>query len=284
MQKYIKLKNSIQIPRLGMGTWYLGDDIARRNEEIEALQAGIDAGLTLIDTAEMYGSGKSESLIGEAIKGYDREKLFLVSKVYPHNAETGKIEKSVHASLKRLGTDYLDMYLLHWRGGIPLSHTVRCMEELVKQGVIKNWGVSNFDVDDMQELMSVKDGKNCALNQVLYHIASRGIEYDLLPWQKENNIPVMAYCPLAHGGSLRSSLLQNPVLIEIAGKYNISIMQLLLLFVMRHDNVIAIPKSSKKEHIIENSKVLELEINDEDIALIDSEFPPPSMKTYLDIV
>ena len=284
MQKYIKLKNGSQIPRLGMGVWQLGDDRAKRNEEIEALQAGIDAGLTLIDTAEMYGSGRSEELIGEAVKGYDREKLFLVSKVYPHNAEKGRIENSVRDSLKRLGTDYLDMYLLHWRGSIPLSHTVQCMEELARQGLIRNWGVSNFDTDDMMELMNVPDGKNCAVNQVLYHLGSRGIEYDLLPWQKEHDIPVMAYCPIAQAGALRASLLKSPVLNQIAEKYNISIVQLLLMFVLKRDNVIAIPRSSKKAHVLENSRALDFELSDEDLALMDGEFPPPDRKMYLDIV
>ncbi|MCH5347706.1 MAG: aldo/keto reductase [Oscillospiraceae bacterium] len=284
MQKYIQLKNGSQMPRLGMGAWCLGDNTAKRSEEIEALQAGIDSGLTLIDTAEMYGSGRSEDLIGEAIKDYDRKDLFLVSKVYPYNAEKGKIENSVKSSLKRLGTDYLDMYLLHWRGSIPLSHTVRCMEELVKQGIIRNWGVSNFDTDDMKELMEVPDGQNCAVNQVLYHLGSRGIEYDLLPWHREKDIPIMAYCPIAQAGALRTSLVKAPILNQIADKYNISIVQLLLLFVMRNDNMTAIPRSSKKEHVLENSRVLDLELTDEDMRLINSEFPPPAKKMYLDIV
>lgn len=284
MQKYIKLRYGSQMPRLGMGAWCLGDDKAKRSEEIEALQAGIDAGMTLIDTAEMYGSGRSEELIGEVIRDFDREKLFLVSKVYPYNAGKGSIENSVSNSLKRLGTDYLDLYLLHWRGSIPLSHTVQCMEELVKQGVIKNWGVSNFDTDDMEELMSVPDGRNCAVDQVLYHLGSRGIEYDLLPWMKENDIPVMAYCPIAQAGALRSSLVTSPVLNKIAEKYNVSVVQLLLMFVLRHDNIAAIPRSSKKEHVLENSRGLDFELTDEDLALIDSAFPPPSQKTYLDIV
>lgn len=284
MQKYLKLKDGSHMPRLGMGAWCLGDDKARRSEEIEALQAGIEAGMTLIDTAEMYGSGRSEELVGEVIKDYDREKLFLVSKVYPHNAGKGNIEISVKNSLKRLGTDYLDMYLLHWRGSIPLSHTVQCMEELVRQGLIRNWGVSNFDTDDMKELMRVQDGKNCAVNQVLYHLGSRGIEYDLLPWHEENDIPVMAYCPIAQAGALRASLIKSPVLNEIAGRYNISIVQLLLMFVLKRDNIIAIPRSGKKEHVMENSRGLDLELSDEDMSLIDSAFPPPTKKTYLDIV
>lgn len=284
MQKYIQIRNGSKIPRLGMGTWCLGDNRERRHVEIEALQAGIDAGLTLIDTAEMYGDGRAEELIGEAIKGYDREKLFLVSKVYPHNAGKGKIENSIKNSLKRLGTDYLDMYLLHWRGSIPLSHTVECMEKLVKQGFIRTWGVSNLDTDDMDELMSVPNGRNCAANQVLYHLGSRGIEYDLFPWQKEHDIPIMAYCPLAQAGTLKRSLLSNPLLNSIAEKYGISVMQLLLLFAMRHENIIAIPRSSKKEHVIDNIRVLDLELRNEDLALMDQEFPPPTKKVSLDVV
>lgn len=282
--KFITLKDGSKMPRLGMGAWCLGDDPASYGSELEALQAGIDAGMTLIDTAEMYGSGRSESLVGEAIKGYEREKLFLVSKVYPYNAGKGSIENSIENSLKRLGTDYLDLYLLHWRGSIPLSHTVQCMEELVRQGLIKNWGVSNFDTDDMEELMTVPDGSKCAVNQVLYHLGSRGIEYDLLPWMEKNNIPVMAYCPIAQAGALRSSLVRNPVLNKIAEKYGISVVQLLLLFVLSRENVIAIPRSSKKAHVIENSRTLDLKLSREDLALMDREFPPPTKKTYLDIV
>ncbi|MCH5194308.1 MAG: aldo/keto reductase [Oscillospiraceae bacterium] len=284
MQKFITLKNGAQMPRLGMGAWQLGDDKASRSSELEALQAGIDAGMTLIDTAEMYGSGRSEELVGEAIRGYDREKLFIVSKVYPHNAGKGMIESSAENSLKRLGTDYLDMYLLHWRGSIPLSHTVQCMESLVKQGIIRSWGVSNFDTDDMEELMRVPGGENCAVDQVLYHLGSRGIEYDLMPWLKRNNIPVMAYCPIAQAGALRASLLKSPVLNQIAERYGISIVRLLLMFVLKQENVIAIPRSSKKEHVTENSRALDFELSDEDMALINGEFPPPSRKMYLDIV
>lgn len=170
-KKEIKLSNGMEMPRLGMGTWFLGENRSKDAEETAALRAGIDAGIRLIDTAEMYGDGRSEQLIGRAIQGYDRSRLFLVSKVYPHNAGRRKIFKSLQQTLKNLQTDYLDLYLLHWRGGIPLEETVECMEQLVKEGKIRSWGVSNFDTDDMEELFSVPNGNHCVVNQVLYHLA-----------------------------------------------------------------------------------------------------------------
>ena len=231
-QQYIKLKDGTLMPKLGMGTWCLGDHQSEKNKEIDALRAGMDAGIQMIDTAEMYGEGRAEELVGEAVKGYKREDLFLVSKVYPHNAGKKKIYQSVERSLKRLGTDYLDLYLLHWRGSVPLSETVECMEDLVRKGRIRNWGVSNFDTDDMEELIQVDSGENCVINQVLYHLGSRGIEYDLLPWLKEHEIPVMAYCPLAQAGSLRRDMTENAVLKKIASQYGITVIQLLIAFVM----------------------------------------------------
>lgn len=284
MKKNLKLKNGTSIPRLGMGTWFLGEDLNKRQQEIEALQAGMDMGITLIDTAEMYGNGLSEQLVGQAIKDYDRDQLFLVSKVLPGNAGKKKIRKSLNHTLKFLRTDYLDLYLLHWRGPIPLEETVQCMEELVKEGKIRNWGVSNFDVDDMEELMRVPEGSNCAVNQVLYHLGSRGIEYDLLPWLNSRHIPVMAYCPLAQAGSLRKDLTGNAILKQIAAKHHISVMQLLLAFVLQNDNVIAIPRSGKKEYVKENFKAQEILLDQEDLMNIEKEFPGPDRKTFLDIV
>lgn len=284
MERYVRLKNGDLMPRLGMGTWFLGENSRSRAKEIEALQAGIEAGIALIDTAEMYGNGLSEQLVGEAIKKYDRESLFLVSKVLPGNAGRKRIYKSIDQSLKLLQTDYLDLYLLHWVGSIPFEETVECMEKLVAEGKIRKWGVSNFDVDDMEKLISVPHGENCAVNQVLYHLGSRGIEYDLLPWQKEHNIPVMAYCPLAQAGTLRKALVHNESLKGIADKHHISVMQLLLAFVMQRENVIAIPRSGKKEHVLENQKVWDICLDKEDIIIMNKEFPSPTKKTYLDIV
>ncbi len=284
MEKYIKLTDGSLMPRLGQGTWFLGENARLAKEEAEALRAGIDAGMELIDTAEMYGSGRAEMLIAQAIKGYDRDKLYIVSKVYPHNAGRKNIFKSCENSLRRMNIDYMDMYLLHWRGSVPLAETAECMEELVTQGKIKRWGVSNLDTYDMKELMSVKNGKNCCVDQVLYHLGSRGIEYDLMPYLKERGIPVMAYCPLAQGGSLRRGLLTSNGVIKISEKYKITPEQVLLAFVLNNENTIAIPRSGKEEHARQNAQAINIDLTAEDMALLNGEFPSPTRKQPLDIV
>ncbi len=284
MIRTIKLADGSELPSFGMGTWYLGENPYAREAELDALRTGLEEGVTLIDTAEMYGGGQSEELIGEAIKGMNRDNLYLVSKVLPSNAGAGRLEKSLDASLKRLGTDYLDMYLYHWRGSYPLSETVSMLEEMVKKGKIKRWGVSNFDTDDMQELLAVPGGTNCCVNQVLYHLGSRGIEYELLPYLKKKGIAVMAYCPLAQGGDLRRQLLDSQVLQEIANKYGITIMQLLLIFVLHDDNVCAIPRSANAEHIKQNFEASGMKLIEDDYRMISDAFPAPDHKTYLDIV
>ena len=284
MQNDIKLKDGTLLPRIGMGTWLLGDKTECRQQEIEALQAGIEVGIKVIDTAEMYGQGRSEQLVGQAISKYDREDIFLVSKVFPHNAGRQSIGKSLRQSLNFLNTEYLDMYLLHWRGSIPLRETVECMEELVAEGKIRRWGVSNFDVDDMEELISIPGGENCAVNQVLYHLGSRGVEYDLLPWLEQHDIPLMAYCPLAQAGDLREELLGSRELQDIADKYRISVLQLLLAFVLQKKNVFAIPRSGKKEHVLANWEVRNLILEQEDLEVIDEVFPAPKRKVPLDVV
>ncbi len=284
MQEHVVLKSGDIMPRLGMGTWYLGEIKEREEGELRALKEGIDSGARLIDTAEMYGNGLSERLVAKAIKDYDRSSLFVVSKVLPSNAGGKRISQSLDRTLNNLKTDYLDLYLLHWRSSIPLEETVFYMERFVKEGKIKNWGVSNFDTDDMKELYEVPNGENCSVNQVLYHLGSRGVEYDLLPWLKEHHIPLMAYCPLAQAGELKRSLLKDSTLRVIASKYNISVMQLLLLFVLRDENVIAIPRSGRKEHIIENLQVRNVQISPEDMREIEGRFPAPKHKVFLDIV
>ena len=261
MEHYAVLPDGTQVPALGQGTWFLGEHKAAGLREQEALTAGVSAGMTLIDTAEMYGSGKAELLIGKTIKEMDRSSLFLVSKVYPHNAGRKNIFKSCMASLERMGTDYLDLYLLHWRGGIPLEETVACMEQLKKEGKIRRWGVSNFDTEDMEELWSVPGGKNCAVNQVLYHVASRGIEYDL-----------------------RRGLYESPVLKKVAKAHGASISQILLAFAIRDGSTIAIPRSGKKEHTLDNAGADGILLSQEELEWIDREFPAPSHKVYLDIV
>lgn len=284
MKDDIKLKNGTLLPRIGLGTWFLGDKITTRQQEIEALQTGVDAGIKVIDTAEMYGQGRSEQLVGQAISKYDREDIFLVSKVLPYNAGRQSIRKSLKRSLNFLCTEYLDLYLLHWRGSIPLRETVECMEELAVEGKIRHWGVSNFDVDDMEELINIPGGNNCAVNQVLYHLGSRGVEYDLLPWLERHDIPLMAYCPLAQAGDLRRELLGSRELQNIADKYQISVVQLLLAFVLQKKNVLAIPRSGKREHVLANWEVRNLILGQEDLEVIDKIFPAPKRKVPLDIV
>lgn len=215
----VTLPDGGHMPRLGQGTWHMAERREKRTREIAAIRRGIELGLTMIDTAEMYAEGGAESLTGEAIRGIPRESLFLVSKVYPHNAGRGRIFSSCENSLRRLGVDRLDLYLLHWRGSVPLSETVACMEKLVADGRIVRWGVSNFDTDDMEALFSAPGGSGCATNQVLYHLASRGIEYDLLPWQRQRGVPVTAYCPIAQGGRLGSGLFTHPLMKALCDKY-----------------------------------------------------------------
>ena len=272
------------VVRLGQGTWHLGEQHTRRASEIAALQRGITLGLNLIDTAEMYGSGRSEALIGEAIRGADRASLYLVSKVYPHNAGRANIFKSCEASLKRLGTDYLDLYLLHWRGNVPLAETAACMEELVSRGLIRHWGVSNLDTADMQELAAVPDGAHCVTDQILYHLASRGVEFDLLPWLESHQMTAMAYCPLAQYGDLERGLIGNRGLTAVARRHNASAAQILLAFTLLRDFVIPIPKSSSPEHTEDNAKALEIELTAGDVAELSRDYPAPTSKTWLDIV
>lgn len=283
---YVTLKSNNIIPKFGIGTWEMGEDESRREKEIKSIIFALNNGIRLIDTAEMYGNGLAECIIGEAlnIANIKREELFIVSKVYPHNAGRDKIFDSLKASLKRLGLEYLDMYLLHWRGRIPLIETVECMEEAKKDGLIRDWGVSNFDVEDMKELESLKDGDKCVLNQVLYYLGSRGIEFDLAPYMKERNIALMAYSPLGRAGELRRNIFKNNVVIEIAKKHNASAAQIALAFVRQVSNYIAIPKSSSKKHLSENIESQNIILTDEDIDMLNKEFPKPDKKIPLDIV
>lgn len=274
------------LPAIGMGGWNLGDDPSRENGEIAALRRGIELGANLIDTAEMYGDGRSELLIGRATRGLKRGNYMLVSKVYPHNAGREHIFNSCKASLSRLNVDYLDLYLLHWRGTVPLAETVECMEELVADGMIKRWGVSNFDVSDMEELLRIPGGEHCAVDQVLYNIESRGIEFDLLPWLAARGIAVMAYCPLAQAGGLKRSekfLPTDKTLIYVAEKYKISVFQLMLAFVLRRDGVMAIPKAGSVIHTEQNAAAADIVIAQEDLAVLDGAFWPPTSKMHLDM-
>lgn len=279
----VMFEHGLALPAIGQGTWYMGENAGQRQKEIAALRAGIDAGLTLIDTAEMYADGGAEEVVGEALQGR-REQVFLVSKVYPWNAGGQKTVAACDASLRRLKTDYLDLYLLHWRGNYSLAETVEAMETLIRQGKIRRWGVSNLDYDDMQELYGVTGGKACATNQVLYHLGSRGIEFDLLPWCQQQQIPVMAYCPLAQAGRLRDDLFNSRAVKDVAHAHQATPAQVLLAWAIRQPGVMAIPKASSVDHVKENAAALALQLSDEAIALLDQAFPAPGRKTPLDVV
>lgn len=265
----IAFPNGQQVCPLGQGTYQMG---RRRSEEIQALRRGIDLGLTLIDTAEMYGT---EELAGEAVKDC-RAKAFIVSKVLPSNASYEGTKRACERSLRRLGTDYIDLYLLHWIGRYPFSETVRALVELQQEGKIRQWGMSNLDVADMEHILSLPHGKDCAANQVLYNLKDRGIEYDLIPWSEQHKIPVMAYTPLGEG-----RLRNHQTLIEIARRHNATPTQIMLAWVMRTDNVIAIPKASSVAHVEENARSLGIALREEDLRDIDKAFPAPTHKIRL---
>ncbi|MBB4347392.1 aldo/keto reductase [Aliirhizobium cellulosilyticum] len=272
------LPSGTLLPSLGLGTWKMGENARTASQEVESLKRGLNLGMTLIDTAEMYGEGGAELITGKAIEGR-RDEVFLVSKVYPFNASRQGVIDACERSLQRLKTDQLDLYLLHWRGEHDLEETVAGFEELRRAGKIREWGVSNFDVEDMEDLMEVEDGENCAANQVLYNLSRRGIEHDLLPWCQERGIPIMAYSPIEQGRILR-----NTELIRIAKAYQATPAQLVLAFVMRARNTIAIPKSSDPHRVEENAGAAGLEISREDWAALDTVFPPPFRKQPLEML
>ena len=266
------------VSTLGQGTWQMAETASRRSQEIEALRLGVDLGMTLIDTAEMYGDGAAEELVAEALAG-ERDRLFLVSKVYPHNASRQGVVQACDRSLKRLRTDRLDLYLLHWRGGVPLEETVAGFEALRGAGKIRHWGVSNFDVDDMRELLQVPGGENCATNQVLYNVTRRGPEFDLMPWMAERSMPLMAYSPIEQGRLPRGGVLQR-----IGEKHGASPFQIALAWLLRKPSVIAIPKAGSVAHVRDNHRVLEIQLSLEDVEAIDAEFPPPRRKRPLEMI
>jgi diketogulonate reductase-like aldo/keto reductase len=267
--KAVTLPGGEKVPALGLGTWHMGERRSDRAREVAALRAGLDLGLTLIDTAEMYAEGGAEEVVREAVAGR-RDQVFIVSKVYPHNASRTGIPAACERSLKRLGTDRIDLYLLHWRGSYPLAETVEAFERLRAAGKIRYWGVSNLDTDDMRELASVPHGTSCATNQVLYHPGERGIEWDLLPACRRAGTTVMAYSPLGQG-----AVLDNPTLAGIARARGASPATVALAWVMRQDGVIAIPKSSDVGRTRENAKAAALVLSAEELAAIDRAFPPP---------
>jgi diketogulonate reductase-like aldo/keto reductase len=268
---------SRDVPALGQGSWRLGEDRRAKAQEIAALRDGVARGLTLIDTAEMYGDGETETLLGEALAGL-RDQVYLVSKVYPQNAGRGPIERACEASLRRLRTDRLDLYLLHWRGAIPLAETVEGMEALKAAGKIGDWGVSNFDTADMAQLAKA-GGDGCVTNQILYNLSRRGPEFDLLPDLQRRGIAAMAYSPIEQG-----ALPSSPDLIEIARRHSATVFQIALAWVLRQPGLIAIPKAASLEHVAQNAGAADIALTSEDLAAIDASLPPPTRKTALEML
>ena len=273
--KHVTLPGGESVPALGMGTWMIGEDAATRAEEIASLQHGIDLGMALIDTAEMYGEGASEKLVGEAIRGR-RERVFLVSKVYPHNAGRKAAQAACERSLRRLGIECLDLYLLHWRGSEPFAETIAAFETLKAQGKIRHWGVSNLDTEDLQEWVDTPGGAAVAVDQVLYNLTRRGIEWDLLPWCQTRRIPVMAYSPIE-----QARLLRHSGLCELAGRLGMTPAQVALAWLLQRDAVIAIPKASTRQHLEENFAALRFSLEADVVAELDRLFPPPRRATPL---
>jgi len=278
MERRVKLPAGEEVPALGQGTWKMAEDRARRADELAALRLGIELGMTLIDTAEMYGEGKTEELVGEAIVGL-RDRVFLVSKVYPHNASRVGVAQACERSLRRLKTDRLDLYLLHWPGSVPIAETVEGFEALKRAGKIRHWGVSNFDADEMEELFEVPGGRACATNQILYNLSRRGPEYDLLPWMEERGLPTIAYSPIEQGRLRRSGALD-----EIGRKHGATLYQIALAWVMRRPDVIAIPKAARAEHVRENRTAAGIVLDEHDLSAIDAAYAPPKRKKPLEMI
>ncbi|MCK0207687.1 aldo/keto reductase [Starkeya koreensis] len=278
MSGKVVLPGGEKVPALGIGTWMMGERAAARKDETESVRLGVELGLRLVDTAEMYGEGACESFLGEVLAGL-RDKVFLVSKVYPQNASRAGVVAACERSLKRLKTDHLDLYLLHWRGGVPLAETVIGFEHLKSQGKIRHWGVSNFDTDDMLELWDTPGGDACAVNQVLYNLTRRGPEFDLLPWLEENEVPLMAYSPIEQGRIKTAG-----VLAEIAAKHGVKPFQVALAWVLRSPNNIVIPKASRPEHMRENAGARDIRLDADDFAALDKAFPPPGRKRALEML
>lgn len=267
---------------IGMGTWAMGEDPQNAKQEIASLRYGLDHGINVIDTAEMYGEGKSETLIGQAIKGYDRSKIYLISKFYPYHASPELERRSLENSLKRLGTDYLDLYLLHWRGDKRLSETVRGLQALQKEGLIRQWGVSNFDLADMEELFSVPGGTDCFANEDLYNVEKRGVEYDLLPWQQEKKVNFIGYSPFNSGAGNSIRITNN--LKMVARAHQATVHQILLAWTIRNGNVLTIPKAGEIKHMKENIAAQDIKFTKDELALINADFPQPTEKQPLAMI
>lgn len=273
--------NQRVLPAVGLGTWHMGDDPVKHATEVEALQAGIKAGAQVIDTAEMYGNGRAERLVAEAIKPFKRKDLFIIDKVLPQHASRAQLEKSLDRSLKNVGIDYFDLYLLHWRGQVPLAETVAELERVKQAGKIRAWGVSNFDVADLKELYALPNGDNCTANEDLYNLDRRGIEYDLLAWQKNQGLPLIAYSPVAQGDTLSGRLTTDPTLQKLAAWHHATVYQIMLAWTIRCGNTLTIPQTGNPEHARQNVAAGELEFSDAELLELERAFPSPRQKQPL---
>ena len=271
----VTLPNGERVPAFGQGTWHMGEDRRRAADEEAALKLGIELGIDLIDTAEMYGNGVAEEITGRAIAGV-RDRLFIVSKVLPYNASQKGVVEACERSLKRLKTDRIDLYLLHWRGSVPLAETIAAFARLQRDGKIRYHGVSNFDLDDMQEWVALAGGETVAANQILYNLTRRGPEWELIPWCRERRVAIMAYTPLEQG-----RMLGNRALNEVAARHGASPAQVALAWLLRRDGMIVIPKATQPEHVRDNRAAADLRLDADDLAALDRAFPPPKGRTAL---
>jgi diketogulonate reductase-like aldo/keto reductase len=278
MMKSITLPSGNTMPVLGLGTWRMGESSSDRQTEVVALKYGLSLGMNLIDTAEMYGEGGAETVIAEAIADC-RSAVFLVSKFYPHHATRQGVIAACDRSLQRLKTDYLDLYLLHWRSSVPLSETLAALQSLKIAGKIRDFGVSNFDVDDMEEAFALEEGNAIAVNQVLYNLSRRGIEWDLLPWCRDRSIPIMAYSPVEQG-----RLLNNPTLKTIAQQRGVSAAQIAIAWLLHQENIIVIPKAASLNHLDQNRAASEIHLSLDELRQLDTAFPPPFKKINLQML
>lgn len=276
--RIVKLPSGEAVPALGQGTWGMGEQARRAADEALALRLGLDLDLTLIDTAEMYGDGGAEEVVADAIAGR-RNEVFLVSKVLPENASRRGTIDACERSLRRLGTDRIDLYLLHWRGSVSLSETLEAFSELMEAGKIRHWGVSNLDTDDMEELVELPGAADCATNQVLYNLTRRGVEFDLLPWCRKRSIPIMAYSPIEQGRMLGHTALKT-----VAARHDATPAQVALAWLLRQPDIIVIPKAMNPAHVKENRGALDLRLTGDDLADLDKAFPPPARKKPLEML
>ncbi|AMV65377.1 Aldo/keto reductase family enzyme [Pediococcus damnosus] len=274
----------VNLPAIGIGTWHMGDNPQTYAQEKATILYGLNHGATVIDTAEMYGAGNAEKLVGDVLQEVDRQKVFLISKFYPQNATKEKMKQALSSSLKRLKTDYLDLYLLHWRGPVLLSETVAGLIELQKEGKIRHWGVSNFDTADLEGLYNLPQGDQVFANEDLYNLANRGIEYDLLPWQRDHQLPLIAYAPIDQGDSRGQELTQNAIIRQISHNHQVTAMQILLAWTIQAKDILAIPQTSNIDHMKQNIEAGSITLSAEEMKEIDLEFPAPVSKQSLRMI